>query len=111
MMTDKAYDVILNTLTPETTRDDVTLPDLDRKPDPWESSMQATAECLSWRGAWDNLDRRHTEDQLGETVYRDFPVRSRSVVATAHALMDKGVIGPDELQAKMEEVRARFNRQ
>ncbi len=73
MMTDKAYDVILNTLTPETTRDDVTLPDLDRKPDPWESSMQATAECLSWRGAWDNLDRRHTEDQLGETVYRDFP--------------------------------------
>jgi hypothetical protein len=73
--------------------------------------MQATAECLSWRGAWDNLDRRHTEDQLGETVYRDFPVRSRSVVATAHALMDKGVISPDELQAKMEEVRARFTRQ
>jgi len=110
MMADKGYDVILNTLTPETTREDVTLPDLDRKPDPWESSMQATAECLSWRGAWDNLDRRHAEDELGETIYRDFPVRSRSVVATAHALMDKGVISPDELQAKMEEVRERFNR-
>ncbi|MHA4852225.1 SH3-like domain-containing protein [Rhodococcus sp. MSC1_016] len=111
MMTDKGYEILLNTLTPSATRDDATLPDLDRKPDPWESRMQATAECLSWRGAFDNLERRHTEDELGETVYRDFPVRSRSVIATAHALMDRGVISQEELQAKMEEIRTRFNRQ
>jgi hypothetical protein len=49
-MTDKGYEILLNTLTPSATRDDATLPDLDRKPDPWESRMQATAECLSWRG-------------------------------------------------------------
>ena len=41
--------------------------------------MQATCECLSWRGALDNLERRHAEDELGETVVprlsRPRPVR------------------------------------
>ncbi|MEU5844275.1 ScnB [Rhodococcus sp. NPDC047139] len=87
---------------------EASLPELDRKPAPWESSMQATCECLSWRSVWDNLDRRHTEDALGETIYRDFPVHTRSAIATTHTLLERGVIDPDELQAKMREVRARF---
>ncbi|MEU4341936.1 ScnB [Nocardia sp. NPDC023852] len=104
------YEILLHTLEPGSRRES-TLPELDRKPDPWESSMQATCECLSWRGTWDNLERRHTEDALGETIYHDFPVRTRSVVVTAHALMDRGLITPEELRAKMALVRARFNRE
>ncbi|NLE78865.1 MAG: nitrile hydratase subunit beta [Rhodococcus sp.] len=111
MTTGNGYEVILETLTPESARTDTTLPDLERKPDPWESSMQATCECLSWRGAFDNLDRRHTEDDLGETVYRDFPVHTRSVVTTTHVLLDRGVISQDELRAKIDEVRQRFHRE
>ncbi|MFE9324379.1 ScnB [Nocardia sp. NPDC052278] len=109
-MTSSPYDVLLRTLDPQSRRENA-LPDLDRKPDPWESSMQATCECLSWRGALDSLERRHAEDALGETIYHDFPVHTRSVVVTAHTLMDRGVIVPDELRARMDAVRERFNRE
>ncbi|MBF6297132.1 ScnB [Nocardia amamiensis] len=108
-MTSGPYEVLLDTLDPASRRE-TTLPELDRAPDPWESSMQATCECLSWRGALDNLERRRAEDALGETIYQDFPVRTRSVVVTAHALMDRGVITPEELRARMDAVRKRFNR-
>ncbi|WP_040801917.1 hypothetical protein [Nocardia higoensis] len=104
------YDVLLSTLPAGATRE-AGLPDLDRRPDPWESSMQATCECLSWRGALDNLERRHAEDALGETIYRDFPVRARSAVVTAHELLERGVISPDELRARMDMVRDRFLRE
>ena len=87
-----------------------TLPELDRRPAPWESSMQATCECLSWRECLDNLDRRHAEDRLGETVYADSPVHARSALVAAHSLMDRGVISEEELRAKMSEVRARLER-
>ena len=104
-----AYEVLLGTLDPDTRRA-AALPELEHKPDPWESSMQATCECLSWRGALDNLERRHAEDDLGESTYHDFPVRARSVVVTAHTLMDRGAFTPEELRARMENIRARFNR-
>lgn len=104
------YDVLLSTLPAGATRESA-LPELDRKPDPWESSMQATCECLSWRGALDNLERRHAEDDLGETIYREFPVRARSVVVTTHELLDRGVISQDELRARMDLVRDRFHRE
>ncbi|MFE7746908.1 ScnB [Nocardia sp. NPDC057455] len=109
-MTSGPYEVLLNTLDPASRRESA-LPELDRKPDPWESSMQATCECLSWRGALDNLERRHAEDALGETIYHDFPVRTRSVVVTAHTLMDRGMVSPEELRARMDAVRERLHRQ
>ncbi|WP_068052029.1 SH3-like domain-containing protein [Nocardia xishanensis] len=109
-MTSGPYDVLLDTLAPGSARES-SLPELDRKPDPWESSMQATCECLSWRGAFDNLERRHAEDALGETIYHDFPVRARSAVITAHTLTDRGVISPEELRARMDIIRERFHRE
>lgn len=87
------------------------LPEMDRVPAPWESSVQATCECLSWRGCLDSLDRRHAEDRLGETLYAEFPVHTRSALVAAHSLLDMGVIGEDELRAKMSEVRARLERE
>ena len=84
------------------------LPLLEHAPDPWESWMQATCECLSWRGALGNLERRHAEDRLGTSLYREFPVRSRPAVAVAHLLLEKGVISESELRAKMNQVRSRL---
>jgi hypothetical protein len=103
------FDVIRDCLNPDVARE-TSLPELDRKPDPWETRMQATAECLSWRGALDNLERRRVEDELGETLYADFPVRSRSVVATTHALLERGVFEEDELRSRMDAIRERMNR-
>jgi hypothetical protein len=77
---------------------------------PWESSLQATCDALALRGALDTLERRHAEDELGETVYRQVPAQAKPAVVTAHLLMDRGVITEEELRAKMTEVRARFER-
>lgn len=101
------YRLLLDTLDPDAKREQ-NLPELDRVPDPWESRMQATCECLSLRGTLDNLERRHAEDALGETVYHDFPVHARSVVATTHTLLDHGVITEEELRARMDAIRARL---
>lgn len=109
-MSSTPYRVLLEALDPDARRE-TSLPELDRMPDPWESSMQATCECLSWRGTLDNLERRHTEDALGETVYHDFPVHARSAVVTTHALLDRGVITEEELRARMDAVRARLTRE
>lgn len=110
MAAEHSYPVLMATL--PTQRHDATqaLPDLDHVPTPWEVNLQATCECLSWRGALDNLERRHAEDDLGETVYAGFPVHARSVLVTAHALIDRGEISEGELAAKVEAVRARFQR-
>jgi hypothetical protein len=85
-------------------------PEPDRTPAPWEANMQATCECLSWRGTLDNLERRHAEDALGETTYAGFPVHTRAAVVTAHSLLERGEISEHELKTKMNEVRARFQR-
>jgi len=103
------YDVLLETLGTDARREEK-LPEMERKQDPWESAMQATCECLSWRGTLDNLERRHAEDTLDETTYRDFPVRARSVVVTAHELIERGVFTAEELRSRMNAVRERFNR-
>jgi hypothetical protein len=109
-MTSEPYEVIMRALDSGSHRESA-LPELDRKPDPWESSMQATCECLSWRGALDNLARRHIEDELGETIYQNFPVRTRSLVVTAHTLLERQLITPEELDARMDTVRHRFRRE
>jgi hypothetical protein len=83
-------------------------PGADRAPAPWEANVQATCECLSWRGTLDNLERRRAEDALGETTYADFPVHARAALVTAHSLLERGEISEHELEARMSQVRARF---
>lgn len=104
------YDLLV-ALLPDTAKQDgqgQALPDLDHAPQAWEENLKATCECLSSCGSLDNLERRHAEDDLGETVYADFPVHTRSVLVVAHSLMERGEISDDELRAKMKEVRTRF---
>ena len=85
-------------------------PEAEHTPEPWEANVRATCECLSWRGALHNLERRHAEDRLGETTYADFPLHTRSAIVTAHTLIERGAIAEGELEAKMRNVRARFER-
>jgi len=98
------YPVLMGTLRSA----DPAPPDQDRTPAPWEANLQATCECLSWRGALDNLERRRAEDTLGESTYADFPVHTRAAVVTAHLLLERGEISEQELGTRMSEVRARF---
>jgi hypothetical protein len=106
----KSYAVLMNTLQAVGERTDTDLPSMERVRAPWESRVQATCECLSWRGALDNLERRLAEDRLGETVYHRFPVHTRSALTVAQALMDKSVFTESELDSKIKEVRIRLER-
>jgi hypothetical protein len=84
------------------------MPVSEREAAPWESSMEAVCESLALRGALENLERRNAEDTLGEGPYSGSPVHARPALATAHELIERGVISEAELAAKMDEVRARF---
>ena len=102
-MSTRGYAVLLATLRSAE-------PDAEDTSEPWEANVQATCECLSWRGALDNLERRRAEDRLGETIYADFPLHARSAIVTAHTLIQRGAITEGELETRMHEVRARFRR-
>lgn len=110
MSSSNRYDVLMHMLDHIDAQAKPALSDMDREPARWESSMQATCECLTWRGSWSNKDRRQAEDELGETLYAEFPHNSRQALVAAHALLDKGFITQDELSSKMKEVRERFER-
>jgi hypothetical protein len=103
-----SYRVLLDTSAALHTEPPQTLPGMERSRSPWESSMQATCECLSWRGVLDNLERRKAEDDLGSSLYQQFPVYTHPALVAAHALLDRGLIGEDELSRKMREVRSRL---
>jgi len=73
----------------------------------WEKRTHCTAECLAWRGHWVSEERRRRENDLGETLYFGVPYYARWLLAATKMLIDKGHVTPDELTAKMEEVRKR----
>lgn len=108
MSSSNRYDVLMRTFDHIDAQTETALPDMDRKAAPWESSMQATCECLSWRGSWSNKDRRHAENELGEILYAEFPHYARQALVAAHMLLDKGFITQEELSSKMKEVRERL---
>lgn len=75
--------------------------------DLWEKRTHCTAECLAWRGHWVAEERRRRENDLGETLYFSTPYYARWLLATIKMLLDKGLITPDELITKIDEVRRR----
>ncbi|MBC2641707.1 MULTISPECIES: SH3-like domain-containing protein [unclassified Rhodococcus (in: high G+C Gram-positive bacteria)] len=73
----------------------------------WEMSTYVTCECLGWRGVWNSEERRRAENDLGATLYFGLPYYARWITVAAKTLINKGLITPDELSAKIDEVRAR----
>ena len=79
--------------------------------EPWEMSTYVTCECLGWRGVWNSEERRRAENDLGATLYFGLPYYARWATVAAKTLITKGLITPDELSAKLDEVRARMESQ
>ena len=75
---------------------------------PWKVSLYATFECLSAVEALPSLERRHAEDQLGETVYRGTPAPEQQLLALAHTMLSRGLIAEDDLARRMKAVRLRL---
>ncbi|MEV0130403.1 hypothetical protein AB0H83_18320 [Dactylosporangium sp. NPDC050688] len=77
----------------------------------WEMNTYVTCECLAWGGAWNAEIRRRAENDLGATLYYGLPYYARWITVAAKTLIDKGLITPDELSSKIDEVRARMKEQ
>jgi thiocyanate hydrolase subunit beta len=87
---------------------DAPQPYLEKDEENWEMRTYVTCECLAWRGVWNAEERRRAENDLGATLYFGLPYYARWATAAARTLVDKGLITPDELSAKIDEVRARM---
>jgi hypothetical protein len=75
---------------------------------PWQVCLDATCDALSAGGALDSLERRHAEDELGETLYSEIPNPERQLLSLAHIILSRGLVTEDELARRIETVRARL---
>jgi hypothetical protein len=75
---------------------------------PWKVSLYATCECLAAGAALPALERRHAEDQLGESVYSGTPAPEQQLLALAHIMLSRGLLSEDDLTRRMHAVRSRL---
>jgi len=75
---------------------------------PWKVCLDATCDALSAGGALDSLERRHAEDELGETLYSEIPNPERQLVSLAHIMLSRGLMTEEELARHIRTVRARL---
>jgi hypothetical protein len=75
---------------------------------PWKVSLYATCECLAAGAAIPALERRHAEDQLGETVYNGTPAPEQQLLALAHIMLARGLLSKEDLARRMNAVRSRL---
>jgi thiocyanate hydrolase subunit beta len=87
---------------------DLPVPFLEKVEEEWEMNTYITCECLGWRGVWNSEERRRAENDLGATLYFGLPYYARWATVAAKTLINKGLITPDELSAKLDEVRSRL---
>jgi hypothetical protein len=110
MISTNHYEILTRLLDSAGEQTEATLPEMDHTPLSWETYMQATCECLDLHGSVCNKERRHAEDELGETLYAKVPYYTRQALVAAHMLFDKSILTPNELEAKMQEVRKRLEK-
>jgi hypothetical protein len=79
---------------------------------PWKTSLDGICDALDQSGCGPEVlsfvDRRNEEDALSATVYSGLPYPENRLVALAHSLLVRGVIGEAELEERLAAVRARL---
>jgi hypothetical protein len=75
---------------------------------PWKTSLVAMCECLSISGALPTLDRRRTEDELADALYREVPAPERQLLALVHTMLCRGLVVEGDLASRMRAVRSRL---
>lgn len=75
---------------------------------PWKVSLDATLECLAASAALPTVERRHAEDRLGQTTYRDVPMPERQLLSLAHILLRRGVLSEQDLSERVRFIRKRL---
>ncbi|WP_096291133.1 thiocyanate hydrolase [Mycobacterium ahvazicum] len=79
---------------------------------PWKTSLDGICDALDQSACGSEVlnfvERRNEEDALSATIYADLPYPENRLVALAHSLVARGVIGEVELAERLAAVRARL---
>jgi hypothetical protein len=78
---------------------------------PWKTSLDGICDALNQSSCSASLlsvDQRNEEDALSATVYAGLPYPENRLVALAHSLVRRGLIGEAELEERLAAVRARL---
>jgi hypothetical protein len=84
---------------------------VDNPVPPWKTSLDGICDALdqsSCGAALLSVDLRNEEDALSATVYSALPYPENRLVALAHSLVQRGLIGQAELEERLAAVRARL---
>jgi hypothetical protein len=83
---------------------------VDNPDPPWKVTLEATCDVLDEVACGiPALERRWEEDELSENLYADVPYPERQLLALAHSMIRRGLVGEDELAKQMELVGKRLN--
>jgi Nitrile hydratase beta subunit len=78
---------------------------------PWEKRCHALADVLDYHKIINTEEKRRGVEALGAEMVGKLTYYERWIVAFANILFQKGILAPDELARKMEEVEARHSKQ
>jgi hypothetical protein len=76
---------------------------------PWEKRCHALADVLDFHKILNTEEKRRGVEALGAEQIAKLSYYERWIVAFANILFQKGVLTPEELARKMEEVAARYS--
>ena len=75
--------------------------------EPWEKRCHALADVLDYHKIISTEEKRRGVESLGAEMVGKLTYYERWIVAFANILFQKGLLAPDDLAKKMEEVAAR----
>jgi len=75
---------------------------------PWEKRCHAFLETLAFLGVMSTEEKRRYVEDMGQTIYAALSYYEKWIMTASNFLVTKGYITPDELAAKIAEVRKRF---
>jgi hypothetical protein len=85
---------------------------VDNPVPPWKTSLDGICDAIDQSACGPEVlgfvERRDEEDMLSATVYSDLPYPENRLIALAHSLVARGVIGEAELEDRLAAVRARL---
>jgi len=80
---------------------------IDHVLEPWEKRCYALADVLDFHKILSTEEKRRGVESLGAEMIGQLTYYERWIVAFANILFQKGILTPDELAKKMDEVERR----
>ena len=80
----------------------------DHELEPWEKRCHALADVLDFRKIINTEEKRRGVEALGSDMIGKLTYYERWIVAFANILFQKGILTPEDLARKMDEVQARL---